>query len=336
MWTIVLPLIGGYIFAFKKPGAVSKIPVDFLINVSLVLLLTVMGGRIGADPEVIGQLGTLGIQAFVVALMTILGSVAVLSILQFCLIGHTKGENSYLRDSGDPNNSDDPGDLNKDVEAPTEAKGNPASKSEYHLTAMLLLSVLAGIILGIFVLPEAVLPTLTSLTTWILGLLLLGVGLDLGGSTQIFANLRALGPRVVLLIVLLPVGVAVGSIAFAIIPVFFWNFISWSEAAALASGFGWYSLSAVIISEIHSPLLGAMAFLVNVFRELVALVIIPIVARRIGPIPSIGTGGATAMDVTLPVISKSAGREFVPLAFFTGVTLSLMVPVLVNLFIWFS
>ena len=101
----------------------------------------------------------------------------------------------------------------------------------------------------------------------------------------------------------------------------------------MASGFGWYSLSSVLIAQAHSPLLGALAFLANVLRELLAIILTPLVARWLGAVPAIAPGGATAMDVLLPVISRAAGREYAPLAFFSGAMLSLAVPLFVNLFL---
>lgn len=300
MWPIIIPLVGGYIFSVKKAKLAARLPIAAITNVSLVLLLLVMGARIGADSEVIIQIVSLGFQAFLFAWATVIGSVAVLWIFQFWLKNLVTSSDAEVEVAG----------------------GNGG------FTLMLLASVLGGIGLG-FLLPEAVLPLLAEATTWVLGLLLLGIGLDLGLSAQVFANLRSLGLRVVLL----PIGIIIGSILGAVVLVLFWDVLSWHEAGALASGFGWYSLSSVIISEVHSPVLGAMAFIANVFRELIAIIFTPLIARRIGKIASLAPAGATAMDVLLPVIAKGTGREYVPLAFFTGAVLSISVAFFVNLFL---
>ena len=44
---------------------------------------------------------------------------------------------------------------------------------------------------------------------------------------------------------------------------------------------------------------------------------------------AIGAGGATSMDVTLPLIEQCVGPECVPTSFANGALLSLSVPVLV-------
>ena len=304
MWAIIIPLVGGYALSAKRPNIVARLPVAAISNISLVLLLMVMGTRIGADSEVIGQFASIGVQAFILAWATVIGSTLILYLLQFKL---TRGLVSE-----------------KSGEGPADKSGSTG----YGLTLMLLGSVISGVALGLTVVPESVLPLLTEITTWVLGLLLLAIGLDLGQSTKAFANLGRLGFR----IIFLPLGIALGSVVGAISVILVWDIMDWNEAAALASGFGWYSLSSVLLSELHSPILGAMAFITNVFRELIAIVITPLVAKWIGPLPSIGSAGATAMDVLLPVISKGAGREYVPLAFFTGAVLSLSVPFFVHLF----
>lgn len=299
MWMIIIPLVLGYILAAWKPALAARLPVGAITNISLVLLLTVMGARIGADSQVVSQVSMLGVQAFVLAWATVLGSTLILYLLQFCLGSPVAA-------------SDEPGPINGG------GRG---------LTLMLLGSVLAGVLLGLFLLPESLLPQLSSLTAWILGLLLLGIGLDLGGAARVFAGLKKLGLR----IILIPMGIIAGSILGAVAVALIWGNLPWNEAAAVASGFGWYSLSSVLIS-VSSPILGAVAFMANVFRELIAIIFTPLIARRLGPIPSLGAAGATAMDVMLPVIAKGTGREYVPLAFFSGAVLSLSVPVFVNLF----
>lgn len=73
-------------------------------------------------------------------------------------------------------------------------------------------------------------------------------------------------------------------LGFAVVPagMIAGKFLGWSmaEGAAVGAGFGWYSLSGVIISEIHSVALGTIAFLSNVIREVSAIIIIPLLARR--------------------------------------------------------
>lgn len=209
MWMIIIPLFGGYLLSLWKPGLVARLPVAGLTNLSMILLLMVMGARLGADPQVVGQIGSLGVQAFAMAVATVLGSTLLLYLVQFLLPrrgGFAMGE----------------------VEEVGGASG-------HGLTLMLVAAVLAGIALGLFLLPQSLLPHLNAATTWILGLLLLAVGLDLGGSSRAFAQLKNCGWR----IILVPLGVVLGSILGGLALALFWPGASWNEMAAVASGFGW-------------------------------------------------------------------------------------------------
>jgi len=106
----------------------------------------------------------------------------------------------------------------------------------------------------------------------------------------------------------------------------------WYQSLALASGFGWYSLSGIVIGDALGPAWGGVAFLNDVIREIIALAIIPLLISR-RPAMAIGYGGATAMDFTLPIIRSSGGLACVPVAIASGFILSFLSPVLMAVFL---
>ena len=106
-----------------------------------------------------------------------------------------------------------------------------------------------------------------------------------------------------------------------------------AESAALGAGFGWYSFSGVLLTRLHSLELGTLAFLTNVSREVLAILLIPLVARYGGAHAALAPGGATTMDVTLPFIVKFAGSDMALLAFINGLTLTILVPILIPLLV---
>ncbi len=324
MWAIIVPLIGGFLLSFKEVSFIKKLPFEAVSHSSLILLLIIMGMRIGGDPEVLDQAGRIGLQALGFALAAIFGSVLILSVL----------EKTYLSRYKNPDEVQSAGDLDSVEKSENDNPSTGMSKAQqilrkHSLTLKLIASVAAGIAAGLFFISAAHLSLLSQMTTWVLGLLLFGVGLELGTSKKIVGQLKSLGFRVLLL----PTGIALGSILGSVVLASLWGVMSWKEAAALASGFGWYSLSAVIITEVHSSTLGALAFLMNVIRELIAIITIPLIAKSVGKLSSIAPGGATTMDVTLPVIAQGVGKKYIPLAFFSGAVLSMMVPILVRFFL---
>ncbi|GAL04924.1 putative surface protein [Photobacterium aphoticum] len=78
-----------------------------------------------------------------------------------------------------------------------------------------------------------------------------------------------------------------------------------NQGLAMASGFGWYSLAGILIGDHLGPVMGGVAFLNELLRELVALTLIPIIIHRY-PNTAVGYAGATALDFTLPVIKPVA------------------------------
>jgi uncharacterized membrane protein YbjE (DUF340 family) len=109
----------------------------------------------------------------------------------------------------------------------------------------------------------------------------------------------------------------------------------WYQGMAAVSGFGWYSLSGILISGLGDPALGTTAFLLDISREILALMLIPIFARYNHHL-SVGFSGATAMDFTLPMLGKYHGIHIVPVAVASGFILSFLAPILIPIFMGFS
>ncbi|MGL4999338.1 MAG: lysine exporter LysO family protein [Cetobacterium sp.] len=158
-------------------------------------------------------------------------------------------------------------------------------------------------------------------------LLLFFVGIDIGKNSNVFFKLKKYGHR----IWFLPFSTILGSLFGGFLGSFILP-ISIGECLAISSGLGWYSLSAIELSKISIEL-GSVAFLSNVFREVIAILIIPIVAKHIGSFESISVAGATAMDTLLPIINKSNSSDISIVSFFSGVILTASVPILVPLII---
>ena len=128
---------------------------------------------------------------------------------------------------------------------------------------------------------------------------------------------------------LLAVAVAVGTIGFAAVSSLFLPLTA-QEAMAASAGFGWYSLAPMLLSS-YSATLSAVAFLSNVMREVGSILLIPIVAQRLGFIECVALPGAAAMDTVLPVVVGSTHERITIYSFVSGVILSFAVPVLVPL-----
>ncbi|AIR61469.1 membrane protein [Cedecea neteri] len=100
---------------------------------------------------------------------------------------------------------------------------------------------------------------------------------------------------------------------------------------AMASGFGWYSLSGILMTESYGPVIGSATFFNDLVRELLAIMLIPALVCR-SRSTALGLCGATSMDFTLPVLQRSGGVEIVPAAIVHGFILSLLTPLLIAFF----
>ncbi|EQC0190617.1 lysine exporter LysO family protein [Enterobacter hormaechei] len=154
-------------------------------------------------------------------------------------------------------------------------------------------------------------------------LFLIGIQLRNNGMTlkQIVLNRRGMMVAVI---------VVASSLAGGVINAFILD-LPLKTSLAMASGFGWYSLSGILLTESFGPVIGSAAFFNDLARELLAIMLIPGLVSR-SRSTALGLCGATSMDFTLPVLQRSGGLEMVPAAIVHGFILSLLVPILMAFF----
>ena len=184
--------------------------------------------------------------------------------------------------------------------------------------------VLLGFVLG-RALKESWLPP-ESANTYALMLLVLLVGVQLG-SSGITLRKVLINRRGVETFVLITVSGLIGGALFALLM----PGVKLTQGLALASGFGWYSLSGIVMTGAYGPIWGSVALLNDLAREFFALMFIPLLMRR-HPSAAVGVGGATSLDFTLPVIQNSGGLAVVPLAISYGFVINVAAPFLMVFF----
>ncbi|SBS68017.1 lysine exporter LysO family protein [Vibrio atlanticus] len=191
-------------------------------------------------------------------------------------------------------------------------------------SAKLILVVGSGLIAGL-VLPIG-LDWVDTASEWILFVLLFFIGIQLRNSGLTLRQILLNKHGMVIAIAIITTSMLGGIIAAYIldIPLF--------RALAMSSGFGWYSLAGILMGDAFGPIYGGASFMLELLRELVALILIPVLIRSY-PCTSIGYAGATAMDFTLPVIQTTGGVRCVPVAIVSGFILSLLVPILMLFFV---
>ncbi len=190
------------------------------------------------------------------------------------------------------------------------------------------------IIVGFFILgiaaglsgmvPESIIDG--DLTFYALCALLLCVGIGIGSDRNIVTKFKSLDVRMALL----PLGTALGTFAGSLVVSFILSGRSPLDCLAVGSSFGYYSLSSIFITEYKGAELGTIALLANIIREMVTLLLSPVLAKVFGPLAPISSGGVTSMDTTLPIIMASSGEQYSAVSIFHGFILDFSIPFLVT------
>lgn len=189
-----------------------------------------------------------------------------------------------------------------------------------------IVSLVLGLAYGFFGIENTLISILTENTDIILYILMFSVGISIGMYDGIVQKIREYHIK----IFIIPIGIIIGSFlggmicsAILKVPV--------SQATAIASGMGWYSLAGATISKLVSAEMGSVAFLSNLMREIFSFFIIPFLAAYFNYYTCIAPAGATSEDTTLPVMLKYTNEETVVLSVLNGVICSFFVPILISI-----
>ena len=288
------------------------------------LLLFLLGIEVGSNEMIMRSLPTLGVEALLLSSAATLGC-CVLA----CMLWRVSKNNTVLENVKKETSADKEGN-------PVEKEGNPAEKEGLQGSSLIRgLRVMKGslIVVGFFVIGllggiEKMVPS------WLLdgdvsfvalcGLLLF-VGLGIGLNPEMKKEVRSLSPRMALLPVVTIIGSWLGALLI-------WTVLhrTLSDCMAINSGFAYYSLSSIFITEYRGAELGTIALLANIIREMLTLLGAPLMARWFGPLAPISAGGATTMDTTLPILSQTVGQRYIALSIYHGFVVDFTVPFLVS------
>ncbi len=186
---------------------------------------------------------------------------------------------------------------------------------------------IAGVLLGRFVDIPAIF-TAEAPTLYALYILMFLVGISIGSDKKALQALKQQNLK----IILVPLATVIGTLVGSALISFVLSGRSITDCLAVGSGFGYYSLSSIFITQYKGAELGTIALVSNIMRELLALLAAPLLVRYFGKLAPISVGGATTADTTLPIITKFCGKEFVVISIVHGITVDLSVPFLVTFF----
>jgi len=184
-----------------------------------------------------------------------------------------------------------------------------------------------GIVVGLGgMVPEGMIPASTGM--YVLYALMFLVGVTVGYDRELLRSLRRTSGR----ILLVPLATIVGTLGGCALVSLLLPQWTLAESMAVGSGFGYYSLSGIFITQYKGAALGTIALISNIMREAIALLAAPLLMRWFGRLAPISVAGATSMDTALPIITQYAGRDYLLVAISHGIIVDLSVPLLVTFF----
>ena len=130
-------------------------------------------------------------------------------------------------------------------------------------------------------------------------------------------------------IMLVPLACVIGSLLGAVASFLILKNMNLKDLIMLSQGYGFYSMTGIVVSELKNAHLGSIALMNDLFREIFAILFMYLIGWRY-PRSAIASAGATAMDVTLPMVKQACGNDFIPHAMVSGFVLSVLAPIAVS------
>ena len=184
-----------------------------------------------------------------------------------------------------------------------------------------------GIIVGLCdVIPAGLLDSEVSYCA--LCCLMFCVRIRIGCDIYVLKSFKKVNPRLMMLPVMTILGTLAGCAAVSLIL----SHRQLTDCLAIGSGFGYYSLSSIFITEYRGAELGTIALLANIFREILSLLSSPLLSKYFCKLAAISVGGATTLDTPLPIIPRYSGESFIIFSIFHGFCVDFSVPFLVTFF----
>ena len=312
------------------------------ISYTIWLLLFFFGLQVGANEQVVANLDTLGLKALAISLSGVLGSCCFAWMVYRFVF--SKGGLPIASAEGE--NAESVAQAQEKEEAQTQAQAPahvqvqdaPHSRGKFaqFMGGFIVVAFFAlGCVCGwLGFLPDAL--TDGDFSMYVLYLLMIQVGISIGSDKRLKEILAGIRPK----LLLLPLGTIVGTLLFVSVVGEVLNGIEMADCMAVGAGFGYYSLSSVLITQIKEPSIGVVAaaqmgtiaLMANIMREVMTLLFAPVICKVFGRLAPISAGGATSMDSTLPVIVSACGKEMAFISIFHGVLVDFSVPFLVSFF----
>ena len=275
---------------------------DLITNIALMVLMVVIGLNIGTSPQVMSNLGTIGLNCILISLCSIACSIALVRLAEGTIMPLEK--------------------IRLQLAAEKNLPADEGGSGGFSPLVIIMPSFIAlGILAGCFIIPDISHDLLDNILTISLIFLYTGVGVSLGSNKEVFQYIKRLGARVLIM----PLAIFSGCIIAGFICGPLLNVpLGWSVISS--TGMAYYSLTGAFMTENFGVEAGTYGFVVNVLRDVLTVLFLPLLIKvsKGSPIAS-GAGGC--MDSMLIPVSRFVGPELTLVALISGTIITIAVPI---------
>ena len=297
------------------PATVLK-AFDIATNAALILLMAVIGLNIGTSPQVMGNLGAIGLNCLIISLSAIIGSVILVRLAEATVMPLEK-----IRLQLAEENAHTAEESAESQDAVIRGADEQSKTGFSPLIILMPACIIIGIIAGYFWLQDISRSILDTALTFSLIFLYTGVGVSLGENKEVFQYIKRLGARVLFM----PAAIFAGCICGGLVSGLLLG-LPLSYSVISASGMGYYSLTGAFMTETFGIEAGTYGFIVNVSRDVFTVALLPILSKISKGSP-IASGAAGCMDTMLVPVTRAVGPELGMVALISGTILTFVVPV---------
>jgi uncharacterized membrane protein YbjE (DUF340 family) len=310
-WMPFLCLAAGLFIGLRELSPKVLKEIDTIINIALVALMLTIGLKIGSNEAVMSRLPSIGFNCVVISLSAILFSILFTVLTEKTLLPLEKVQEKLASEQIS---------LNQEVDLEAEEK-----KESSPLIWIMPVSIVAGVIIGRWLLSDAFIPALGYMLTGALVILYISVGISLGSNRKVFRYLRILGFKVLYLSLSIFAGSFIGGLLSGLL-----LGLPLQISVVSASGMSYYSLTGAYMTQVFGIEAGTYGFIVNVMREFFTVLLLPLLVKISKGSPIAG-GAAGNMDTMLAPVTKFVGVELGLVTLITGTILTFAVPFILPL-----
>ena len=276
--------------------------INIIMNSALMLLMAVVGLNVGTSREVLDNIGRIGLNCIIMCLSSVFFAILIIAVMEKTILPLEEIRLKLLKEKG------------------LDLKAAPETKGVDPLMICMPLAIILGLLLGIFVFPDISGKTLDTLLNISLVFLYTGAGVSLATNKIAFLYIKKLGLR----ILLIPLGIFVGGLisGFLMAKVLGVD-MCWSVTAS--STMGYYSLPGAYMTEAYGVEAGIYGFMVNIFRDIVTVTLMPLI-KRISKGAPLASGAGGCMDSMFIPVTRAVGPELGIAGLISGTIITIFVP----------